>query len=107
VVAREQVEAQALAEQPWRGRRRKAEASGGRGKRYRGGCRAGPDWQRLKAEGGRRVACGVWLGRTGLEAWANRACGSGRVGQRVRKGWLGRRFSRPRQLCGLGQAGVG
>jgi len=36
-VAREQVKVQALAGQPWRGRRRKAEASGGWGKRYKGG----------------------------------------------------------------------
>ena len=39
----------------------KSRGVGRKGKKVQGGCRAGPDWQRLKAEGGRRVACG-WAG---------------------------------------------
>jgi len=83
----------------------KSRGVGRKGKKVQGRLSRGPGL--AAAQGGGRTTCGVWLGRTGLEVWANRACGSGRVGQRVRKGWLGWRFSRQRQLCGLGQAGVG
>ena len=86
----------------WR-RPRKAEAApGGRRKRYRG---AADERARGVSDTRQRVR-----GSGGL-AWAElgraSACGSGRAGRRERERWLGRRFSRPRQLCGLGQAGVG
>ena len=54
----------------------------------------------VTGEGRRRAG---WAGVLGCAAGVMRAVQDGRV----RKGWLGRRFSRPRQLCGLGQAGVG